>query len=129
MKKTHTTKEGREILIASMEDSHLRNMVNLLLDELVKCKQALTLKVEDLDEWQSALMDVNPKKLKNQAKQRLNGLIDKLEPYMFECMIRGIYFTDELFGSTIQSCIFFNRYVNQCTPNRMIQFFPSNACL
>lgn len=87
MLETHVTNEGRTLLIAQMDDNHLRNMIRLVLRAIkeVKAKSESA----DMDPYSAALYgirSVDPQ----EAAEMNRAAICKLYPYLAEAFLRGM---------------------------------------
>ena len=94
MLELHRTNGGQEIVVSSMEDSHLINTVNMHLKKIDDAKQMLSANVGN--SFQAVLYDVDYAKIMRKAKKQIQACTAKLYPYLAECMLRGINLTAEL---------------------------------
>lgn len=88
MNKKHTTKNGEVMFISQMTTTHLIATVNELLRTFREAK-----KHNSMD---NVLYVISAKEVRDKEKGILNGSVDKLAPYLMECMLRGISFTKDL---------------------------------
>lgn len=87
MLETHVTSDGRSVLIAQMNDDHLRNMIRLIL----KAVREIRAKSEgnDLNPYHAALYGI--RNIDPQEAARINReAIRKLYPYLAEAFLRGL---------------------------------------
>ena len=95
MLKIHKTRAGEQFFVSQMEDEHLRNTIELYLGQLKQLKGALEAKVT-LNPFKSALYNVDVGAISEKAKGLINGVANKLYPYLAEAMLRGIDYKTEL---------------------------------
>ena len=95
MYKVHRTKEGKNMFISQMDDSHLTNTIKFILRKIKICKDALGLEIK-ATKLQSALYRIDEKELASQAKEEITEICETMYPYLAEAMLRGISFTTEL---------------------------------
>ena len=104
MFKRHKTKDGDEMFISQMEDSHLTNTINYYLRKVREAKDSLTKSVA-IDPFKGALYGIEPEAVRNMAMTAVVNLTAKLYPYLSEAMLRGIDFKEqlqEIYGRTGQ---------------------------
>ena len=83
----HRTREGKELLLAELEDTYLTNIINLKLDTLEIAKRVLreTTKRHKFDEaLYGELMS------EEKARNFVAGLDRNVAPYLVEALIRGL---------------------------------------
>jgi hypothetical protein len=85
----HRTKEGQEMLIAEMDDSHLINTLLLMLDNLSKFRSALDDPNQSVDPLTARLnsrtrIDVDT------AATYIRAGLEKAQPYLAELFLRGM---------------------------------------
>ncbi len=91
---THETKNGQIIMIAKMEDSHLKNTVKLHIKTIKDAKELLSGSTEI--KIQQALYDQASLNIEKKLLQSISKSRESLPVYLMECMIRGIDFKEEL---------------------------------
>ena len=95
MNLTHTTKEGQTLMIAEMDNNHLKNTVTMILKGVEMAKEVL--KGKELDPFKKALYSSRtPAMSKTQAKKIIATAPENVSPYILECVIRGIDFSVEI---------------------------------
>jgi len=90
----HTTKEGKTMLIASMDDNHLKNTINFIIGRI---KFALAV----LNQTQKKTVETIVFANKNIDRVRENNKVmeiwlESLPKYIFEATIRGFDYTKEI---------------------------------
>lgn len=103
---THETKDGRILMIANMESSHLKNTVKMLLRNINEAKDALNGMNGNNVKVFGALYGQKTQGLEQRMLNQIQKNRQLLPDYIMECMIRGIDFKEEL-------CNTFDRPVNQ----------------
>lgn len=103
---THETKDGRILMIANMESSHLKNTVKMLLRNINEAKEALNGMNGNNVKVFGALYGQKTQGLEQRMLNQIEKNRQLLPYYIMECMIRGIDFKEEL-------CKTFDRPVNQ----------------
>lgn len=95
MNKLHHPKNGSPIMISEMSDEHLKNTIQMYLNQLTELKQLLT--QEPISRFKKAVYRTAYAPLNLQeVEHSINYKIEFLHPYLSEAMLRGIYFTIEL---------------------------------
>ena len=94
---THTTREGKEIPIISMEVGHLQATVRLHLCHITRCTEYLKVMATDLSTKPLHgiyldSMGMDPKALRCEIRNR----VDILQPYVFMLMWHGINMSPDL---------------------------------
>lgn len=84
----HTTKSGRKLFISQMDDDHLKNTINLKLDELQTITTALTVTAE-VTPLQQALYGMSPNQVSKSAREQLAPALSHLYPYIAEAVLRN----------------------------------------
>jgi hypothetical protein len=92
MYETHRTTEGREMLIAEMDDSHLLNTINLFCRRIGEAVRVINLE-EDVKP-DKIIAHLQPRysaaNLLAKAQQELTNLDEKIAPYIVEAALRGL---------------------------------------
>lgn len=91
---THQTEDGKIIIIALMDDIHLKNTVRLHLKKIKEAKSMLSSKSEI--KIQETLYGIKNSAIEKKMIQQINQSRQALPIYIMECMIRGIDFKEEL---------------------------------
>lgn len=98
MKKTHVTKDGRKILIASMENDHLINTIKLYCNN-IKSSLNFIDNYSNLKESEKLLYfskrDIDEESIEN-AKSTIQANINNLSSYVFEACIRNLNISEYL---------------------------------
>jgi len=88
-KRMHETANGRSLPIAAMDNKHLENFINLMIEKMMSIKsQALYEVGESGDLFHMELNGVQ-KMDKKTAIKIISEIMYKLEPYLAELVIRG----------------------------------------
>ena len=88
-RRVHTTKTGQQILLSQMESSHLENFINLVVRKMHETKQSSMLEIElEEDAFYRELNGIT-KISKKDAVEVISALMEVLEPYLAEVVIRG----------------------------------------
>lgn len=91
---THQTKDGRVIPIASLDLSHLNNIINLYSKQLLEQRNIID-GITDLNYTRSQQIalgiTVNKEQRINKAEQKFKKLYVNVAPYIMELAIRGQY--------------------------------------
>lgn len=99
---THQTKDGRVIPIASLDLSHLNNIINLYSKQLLEQRNIID-GITDLNYTRSQQIalgiTVNKEQRIAKAEERFRKLYVNVAPYIMELAIRGQY------SSTFQEAI------------------------
>lgn len=106
---THETKDGRILMIANMESSHLKNTVKMLLRNINEAKEALNGMNGSNVKVFGALYGQKTQGLEQRMLNQIEKNRQLLPDYIMECMIRGIDFREELAKT-------FDRPINQMEP-------------
>lgn len=83
----HKTSEGKVLLIACMDDTHLKSTINLFLKKIEEATASLTIKTDNIAyiiagvDWESIIAH---------AKVVIRKYTSLLWPYVMEAMIRWI---------------------------------------
>jgi hypothetical protein len=92
MYETHRTTEGREMLIAEMDDSHLLNTINLFCRRIGEAIQIMN-REENLV-TDKVIAHLQPRysaaNLMAKARQELTEIDQKIAPYVVEAALRGL---------------------------------------
>lgn len=92
MYETHRTTEGREMLIAEMDDSHLLNTINLFCRRLAQAIQIMN-REENLV-TDKVIAHLQPRysaaNLMAKARQELTKADQKIAAYIVEATLRGL---------------------------------------
>lgn len=112
---THEAKDGRVLLLANMDENHLKNTVRSHLRKIREAKETLAntggLKVF------GALYSQKVGDIEGKMLRQINQSARMLPDYIMECMIRGINFREELANA-------FDRPLNAMEPrNRFFDLF------
>ena len=85
----HETKNGRNLPIHAMDNQHIENFINLMVEKMISIKsQALYEVGESGDMFELELNGVQ-KMDKTTALNIISSIMYKLEPYLTELVIRG----------------------------------------
>ena len=91
MLKYHTSRDGRRILIAQMNDGHLRNTIKLYLRRAIEVRQAVTeAKDDDISELDRRLYML-PSYDAQSGSNVISEAIERLYPYLAEAFLRGTF--------------------------------------
>lgn len=88
MLEKHITRDGDNLLIAQMSDTHLRNFLNLLFDQIRQAKeigQANT-KASEFDRALYNLPEIN----ETEAGQMVRQVLKQMYPYLTEAFLRDM---------------------------------------
>jgi hypothetical protein len=111
---THQTSDGKIILIANLEDSHLKNIVNLHIIRIKQAKEILsqgaTFKIQE------ALLNHSSSNLEAKMLKQIKVAAAALPAYIMECAIRGIDYSKELQNA------FDRTKINNSLSNPFLQF-------
>lgn len=100
--KVHKTFEGDEMYIAEMDDSHLKNTIDLHILNFKKAAKALNKKDTNTI---NGILYKNVGMTAEKAKWHINDISEKLPAYIMEAVIRGIDYSkqlQEIFGRSAQ---------------------------
>jgi hypothetical protein len=85
----HTNRQGDQIMISMMEDSHLKNTIHMLMRQLTQSANILTASVT-LDPMTSAFTDNVKQEMKGTAKLKIEKILTTLNGYLVEyLLVRG----------------------------------------
>ena len=87
----HVTKEGREISLCEMENSHLTNYINMVLNTAEVCKNVIN-SGPGTETITELLHGVSRKQQIHSAKAKIKEIYQLLPHYIMEASIRGIDF-------------------------------------
>lgn len=93
--KKHTTEDGRSIFVSEMPDQHLKNTVNVLINN-AQAMKALIKGGAGPETITEIIHGVSRKQQIGVAREKVKSIYVNLAPYIMECMIRGIDFSKEL---------------------------------
>jgi len=90
MKRVHRTKDGQDMLVSEMEDSHLVNTIKMIIKNMQAAKNIIDQELKATDSY--ALLNGMPdsKEARGKAKAFLKQSPQKLEMYIFELFLRGL---------------------------------------
>ena len=88
----HTTKEGDEMMISQMEDSHLINFISMRIEKLNNMKKLLSSNDIAVTGFQQALYDIDIKAAAKTAKVAVRKITKLLYPYIAEAGVRGLLY-------------------------------------
>lgn len=91
----HLTQDNGEVALCSLDDNHLTNIVNKLLNNAELCKNVMQ-SGSGQETVAEVLHGVSRKQQINKAKQKLKEIYSKLPAYIMEASIRGIHFDERL---------------------------------
>lgn len=84
---THITRDGKTMLIASMDDRHLLNTINLKLSQMEEAKKII---YSNLSGMNAIFFDGVNSKVKDEAIRFVKGYEDILSIYILEASIRKL---------------------------------------
>jgi hypothetical protein len=112
---THESKDGRVLLLANMDENHLKNTVKMHLKNIQEAKE--TLKNSGNLKVFGALYDQKVEDIEGKMLRQINHSARALPEYIMECAIRGFDFRRELAAA-------FDRPLNAMEPrNRYLDLF------
>lgn len=85
MFKTHTTREGKTMMICEMEDTHLVNCIKWLLKRLNEVRNYRS-DLNAVDKILYKVPDASPQQVANITRQ----VADAIQPYVLEATLRGL---------------------------------------
>jgi len=88
-KRVHTTRSGQQVPLSQMENSHLENFINLIVRNMNEAKQSSMLEVESEEDAFYRELNGITKVSKKDAVEVISALMEVLEPYLAEVVIRG----------------------------------------
>jgi hypothetical protein len=92
----HITKEGKELFISQMSDSHLESTIMMYINKIREAKNNLIAEDIRVSPMQTILYGVDPKALQKRARHTIRAVSTKLYPYLAEACLRGMDFSKEL---------------------------------
>jgi len=107
----HYTKEGHEILIADMEDSHLNNFIQLQFKKISDMKTIANAEVE-LDVFQKTLYGFEDIDIETVA-EKTRMIIEDMYPYLAEAFLRGMDGIGLQLGATLGRNARLSAYTHQ----------------
>jgi hypothetical protein len=87
--KWHTTRDGKKMLIAQMDDSHLCNQINLLCQNFLEARQGIE-NAKSMDTVTMILSGYTDNGVIERLKETIEHYHNILQPYVFEAALRGI---------------------------------------
>lgn len=91
----HVTIEGKEMMICEMSDGHLKNHINLLLNNAEACKRLIQLGSGE-ETVTEMIYGISRKQQVNQAKLKIKLIYSKAPAYIMEGVIRGMDYSERL---------------------------------
>lgn len=88
-KRMHETGNGRTLPIGAMQDKHLENFINLMLEKMVNIKQQALYEVGESGDMFHRELNGVQKMDRGTAVNIISNIMYKLEPYFTELVIRG----------------------------------------
>lgn len=88
-KRMHTAKGGRNIPIAAMDNQHIENYINLMVEKMQSIKSSALYEVGESGSLFEMELNGVQQIDKGTAIQIISSIMYKLEPYFTELVIRG----------------------------------------
>lgn len=85
----HTTKNGRSLPIHAMDNIHIENMIDLLIDKMSAIKSSALYEIGESGDLFNLELNGIQKMDKKSAINIISDIMYKLEPYLAELVIRG----------------------------------------
>jgi hypothetical protein len=89
MYEVHTTRDGDQMLIGQMEDSHLFHTIKLHAANIQKAQAAL-MNSNSMGLMTEILSGADPKQIREQATESIKMSHSRLTPYVCEAALRGM---------------------------------------
>ena len=89
MYEIHTTRDGEQMMICCMKDSHLYNTIKLMLNRIRLCRELLFSQQAD-DAMVSVFQPEHSlAAARDRAKSEMQRMHQKIQPYIMEAALRG----------------------------------------
>lgn len=92
----HKTKDGKMILISQMEDSHLKNTIDLFIKQIKECQSIMDDEVKHKSNLDYITSGLDMRNSKDRAESTLKKILHTIPYYVYEATIRGINYTEQL---------------------------------
>jgi hypothetical protein len=88
-RRMHETGSGRVLPIAAMDDKHIENFINLMIEKMISIKSQAKYEVGESGDLFAMELNGVQKMDKTTAINIISSIMYKLEPYFTELVIRG----------------------------------------